>query len=187
MKTLQKQRTKTNFPRKYININFKFTTLYSDNTYIALYNPINEIFILIDCNRDVTVYTNSYKYKQNLNMRMSMQACQRQKRYKNWRSSWSVRIVVFELGGGHDFIMGIQIYLKYKYTYENTGFAILCVDAWLQNIKIFEQSKFSMIFTEYVTGASPPPPTHERPYDVFRGQNRHVTLPSRDIAKLVSS
>ena len=83
MKTLQKQRTKTNFPRKYININFKFTTLYSDNTYIALYNPINEIFILIDCNRDVTVYTNSYKYKQNLNMRMSMQACQRQKRYKN--------------------------------------------------------------------------------------------------------
>ena len=59
MKTLQKQRTKTNFPRKYININFKFITPYSNNTYIALYSPINEI--LLDCNRDVTVYTNSYK------------------------------------------------------------------------------------------------------------------------------
>ena len=59
MKTLQKQRAKTNFPRKYININFKFTTSYSNNTYIALYSPINEI--LIDCNRDVTLYTNSYK------------------------------------------------------------------------------------------------------------------------------
>ena len=29
------------------------------------------------------------------------------------------------LGQGQDLIMSIQIYLKYKYTYENTGFCIL--------------------------------------------------------------
>ena len=32
------------------------------------------------------------------------------------------------LGQGQDLIMSIQIYLKYKYTYENAGFCILCID-----------------------------------------------------------
>ena len=34
----------------------------------------------------------------------------------------------FHLVQGQDLIMSIQIYLKYKYTYENAGFCILCID-----------------------------------------------------------
>ena len=37
------------------------------------------------------------------------------------------------LGQGQDLIMSIQIYFKYKYTYENAGFCILCIDV----LKIF--------------------------------------------------
>ena len=32
------------------------------------------------------------------------------------------------LGQGQDPIMSTQIHLKYKYTYENAGFCILCID-----------------------------------------------------------
>ena len=60
--------------------------------------------------------------------------------------------------------MSVQMYLKYKYTYENAGFCILCID----NFKILKflnkLLKFSMIFTQ-------------RPCDVSCGQNRYVTLP----------
>ena len=68
--------------------------------------------------------------------------------------------------------MGIQIYVKYKFTHENAGFCILCIDDF-KILKIFNKlSKFS---TRNVTGATPPP---QRPTDVSRGQNRYVTLPS---------
>ena len=32
------------------------------------------------------------------------------------------------LGQDQDLIMSIQIYFKYKYTYENAGVCILCID-----------------------------------------------------------
>ena len=50
------------------------------------------------------------------------------------------------LGQGQDLIMSIQIYLKYKYTYEIGEFCILCVDDF-KILKIFNKlSKFSTIF-----------------------------------------
>ena len=50
------------------------------------------------------------------------------------------------LGQGQDLIM--QIYFKYKYTYENAGFCILCIDEF-KILKFSNKlSKFSMIFTE---------------------------------------
>ena len=72
--------------------------------------------------------------------------------------------------------MSVQIYFKYKYTYENARFCILCIDEF--KILKFSNtlSKFSMISSRNVTGANPPP-TPQRPYDVSRGQNRYVTLP----------
>ena len=67
------------------------------------------------------------------------------------------------------------MYLKCKYTYENAGFGILCVDNF-KILKIFiKLSKFSMIFKEKRHRRQPPTP--QRPYDVSRGQNRYVTLP----------
>ena len=74
--------------------------------------------------------------------------------------------------------MSIQIHLKYKYTYENAGFCILCMDDF-KNTKIFEQT--IEIFHDFHRGRSQaptnPPPPPQRPYDVSRGQNRYVTLP----------
>ena len=50
------------------------------------------------------------------------------------------------LGQGQDLIMSIKIYLIYKYTYENAGFCILCIDDF-KILKIFNKlSKFSTIF-----------------------------------------
>ena len=63
--------------------------------------------------------------------------------------------------------MGIEIYLKCKYTYENVGFCIL-----FKILNVFiKLSKFSTIFHQETSQAP------KRPYDVSRGQNRYVTLP----------
>ena len=50
------------------------------------------------------------------------------------------------LGQGQDLIMSVHIYLKSKYTYENPGFCILCIDDF-KILKIFNKlSKSSTIF-----------------------------------------
>ena len=79
------------------------------------------------------------------------------------------------LGARPGLIISIQIYFKYKYTYENAGVCILCIDEF--KILQFSNrlSKFSMIFIEKRHRCQPPTP--QRPYDVSRGQNRYVTLP----------
>ena len=54
--------------------------------------------------------------------------------------------------------MSVQIYLKYKYSYENIGFCILCV-VDPKTLKLFEQTiEFPMIFTEKRHRRQPPPP-----------------------------
>ena len=54
--------------------------------------------------------------------------------------------------------MSIQKYLKYKYTDENAGFCILCIDDF-KILKIFNKlSKFSTIFHWEMSQAPPPPP-----------------------------
>ena len=69
--------------------------------------------------------------------------------------------------------MSIEMYLKCKYTSENAGFCILCIDDF-KILKIFiKLSKFSTIFHRETSQA----PTPQRPYDVSREQNRYVTLP----------
>ena len=73
---------------------------------------------------------------------------------------------------GQDLIMRIQIYLKYRFTYENAEFCILGLDDF-KILKILNK----LSTPRKVTGANPPPPTLQRPYDVSRGQNRYVTLP----------
>ena len=54
--------------------------------------------------------------------------------------------------------MSVQIHFKYKYTYENARFCILCIDEF--KILKFSNtlSKFSMISSRNVTSATPPPP-----------------------------
>ena len=80
------------------------------------------------------------------------------------------------LGQSEDLIMSIHIYLKCKYTYENAGFCILCIDDF-KILKIFiKLSKFSTIFHRETSQAQTPLPP-QRPYDVSRRQNRYVTLP----------
>ena len=65
--------------------------------------------------------------------------------------------------------MSIQIYLKRKYTYDDAGFCIVCINDFT-TLRIFNKlSKFSTIFHRE--------PSSPRPYDIFRGQNRYVTLP----------
>ena len=71
------------------------------------------------------------------------------------------------LGQSQELIVGIEIYLKCKYTYENVGFCIL-----FKILNVFiKLSKFSTIFHQETSQAP------KRPYDVSRGQNRYVTLP----------
>ena len=61
------------------------------------------------------------------------------------------------LGQSQDLIMSIKIYLKYKYTYKNTGFCILCIDDF-KILKFFNKlSKFSTNF--YRKTSQPPTPT----------------------------
>ena len=81
--------------------------------------------------------------------------------------------------------MSVQIYLKYKYSYENIGFCILCV-VDPKTLKLFEQTiEISNDFHRETSQAPtpspppppPPPPPPQRSYDVSRGQNRYVKLP----------
>ena len=72
--------------------------------------------------------------------------------------------------------MSIEIYLKCKYTYENAGFCILCMNDFKISKIFIKLSKFSTIFYEKRHRRQPPPPTPQRPYDVSRGENRYVTL-----------
>ena len=74
------------------------------------------------------------------------------------------------LGQSQDLIMSIHIYLKYKYTYENAEFFILCIDDF-EILKIFiKLSKFSTIFYRETSQAPTPLPHNpQRPYDVSRG------------------
>ena len=59
------------------------------------------------------------------------------------------------LGQGQDLIVSIKIYLKYKYTYENAGFCVLCMD----DFKILTNYRnFPCFSPRNVTGANPPPP-----------------------------
>ena len=54
-------------------------------------------------------------------------------------------------------------------------FCMLCMLDDVKILKILNRlSKFSTIFHRETSQAPPPPP--ERPYDVYRGQNRYVTL-----------
>ena len=93
------------------------------------------------------------------------------------RLSAVYKSIKVHLGQGQDLTMNIQIYFKYKYTYENAGFCILCIDEF-KILKFSNRlSKFSMILTEKRHRSQPPFPPPQRPYDVSHGQNRYVTLP----------
>ena len=61
--------------------------------------------------------------------------------------------------------MSIQIYLKYRYIYENVGFCILCVD----DFKILKLSNNDFHDFHRETYRHQPPNVHA--YDVSRGQN----------------
>ena len=55
--------------------------------------------------------------------------------------------------------MGIQIYLKYKYTNENAGFYILCIDDFKYNYKFSRTVGISRDFSpRNVTGKTSPAP-----------------------------
>ena len=62
------------------------------------------------------------------------------------------------LGQSQELIMSMEIYLKCKYTHENAGFCILCIDDF-KIIKIFYQAIeiFHVFYRE--TSQAPPPPT----------------------------
>ena len=70
------------------------------------------------------------------------------------------------MGQSQELIISIHIYSKYKYTYENAGFCILCLD----DLKIL---KISIFHRETSQAPTHPPPPPQRPYDVSRGQNRY--------------
>ena len=68
------------------------------------------------------------------------------------------------LGQGQNLIMSIQIYFKYKYTYENAGFCILCIDEF-KILKFSNRlSNFSMIFAKKRHRRHTPPPHPQRPW-----------------------
>ena len=65
--------------------------------------------------------------------------------------------VKVHLGQSQGLIMRIHIYFKCKYTYENAGFCILCIDDF-KILKIFVKlSKFCTIFYRETSQAPPPP------------------------------
>ena len=65
------------------------------------------------------------------------------------------------LGQCQDLIMSIKIYLKYKYTYENAGFCVLCIDDF-KMLKTFNKlSKFSAIFHRETSQATTPHPPND--------------------------
>ena len=67
------------------------------------------------------------------------------------RLSAVYKSIKVHLGQGQGLIMSIQIYFKYKYTYENAGFCILCIDDY-QTIEIFHDFHRE-------TSQAPTPPT----------------------------
>ena len=67
------------------------------------------------------------------------------------------------LGQGQNLIVSIQIYLKYKYTYENAGFCVRCIDDFKISKKFYKLSKFFTFFTEKRHSRHPPPPTPPTP------------------------
>ena len=78
------------------------------------------------------------------------------------RLSVVYKSIIVLLEQSTELIMSISIYLKCKYTYENAGFCILCIDD-IKILKIFVKlSKFSTIFTEKrhrrQPSPLPPPP-----------------------------
>ena len=79
---------------------------------------------------------------------------------KSLRLSAVYKSINVHLGQGQDLIMSIQIYFKHKYTYENAGFCILCIDEF-KTLKFSNRlSKFSVIFTAKHHRRQPPhPPT----------------------------
>ena len=59
--------------------------------------------------------------------------------------------------GPQDLIMSVKMYQKYKYTYENVGFCILCMGDF-KIVKILSKlSKFSTIFRRETSQAPTPP------------------------------
>ena len=95
---------------------------------------------------------------------------------KALRLSAVYKSIKVHLEQGQDLIMSTQIYFKYKYTYKNAGFCILCIDEFkYQNFRT-DYRNF-LIFIEKVTGANSPHPTPQRPCDVSSRQNRYATLP----------
>ena len=64
------------------------------------------------------------------------------------------------LGQSQELIISMEIYLKCKYTYENAGFCILCIDDF-KIIKIFYQAIeiFHAFYRETSQAPTPPPPT----------------------------
>ena len=73
------------------------------------------------------------------------------------RLSVVYKSIIVLLEQSTELIMSISIYLKCKYTYENAGFCILCIDD-MKILKIFVKlSKFSTVFTEIRHRRQPPP------------------------------
>ena len=64
------------------------------------------------------------------------------------------------LGQGQNLIVSIKIYLKYKYTDENAGFCVLCIDDFKILKNLSKLSKFFTFFTEkrHRRNSPPPPP-----------------------------
>ena len=74
------------------------------------------------------------------------------------RLSVVYKSIKVHLGQSQELIMSIEIYLKCKYTYENAGFCILCIDDF-KILKIFiKLSKFFAIFHQETSQAPTPPP-----------------------------
>ena len=74
------------------------------------------------------------------------------------RLSVVYKSITVHLGQSQELIMSIEIYLKCKYTYENAGFCILCIDDF-KILKFFiKLSKFPTIFHRETSQAPTPPP-----------------------------
>ena len=77
------------------------------------------------------------------------------------RLSVVYKSIKVHLGQSQGLIMSIHIYWKCKYTYENAGFCILCID-YFKILKMFiKLSKCSTIFQSQV-------PPHPRPTSIWR-------------------
>ena len=86
--------------------------------------------------------------------------------------------VKVHLGQGQNLIVSIQIYLKYKYTYENAGFCLPCIDDFKISKKIYKLSKFFTFFTEKRHRRHPPPTSISLPTFRRRPFPRNVVFRS---------